>query len=279
MSRLSNKIKIYFYSSFIAVALTTIGYILSFMFAFDTPIAYFSGNSPLPYIAKYLLIFTVVWIFTLFISIPKGKLCGTPPTVSELSRTASIAVSVGFIICSIFRLIFVPASALATICTAMTLLSSVFFALNAIFPRSQNNIRALFGIVVILWAAIAMTEAYVNRFVTMNSPIKILLMLSMMSVMFFMLYETRYLTERSLPRAYAVSTLIGICLSTVLSLTFIIMYITGTYTVPEFIPTAISALLFSFYEICRAVDFIALQSTQDTAATNDTDTAQENEQQ
>ena len=67
-------LKAYYYSAIILTLLSSVTYAISFIFAFDTPIAYFSEQSFLPYIAKYLLLFTCIWILSIFVFIPKNTL-------------------------------------------------------------------------------------------------------------------------------------------------------------------------------------------------------------
>ena len=175
--------KIYFYSAFILAALLSIIYTLSFLFAFDTPIAYFSTNAVLPVIAKYLMLCTCIWIFSIFILIPKGALSIERPAASSLSKIASGLVVAGLLTYSVIKLLTLSWSKLSLIGVALALLSISFFALNAFpSPKTCSNIHAISGIFVILWAAVCMTEAYINWYVTMNSPAKILLMISMMSM-------------------------------------------------------------------------------------------------
>lgn len=257
--------KVYFYSAFILATLLSIMYTLSFLLAFDTPIAYFSTNSALPVISKYLMLSTCIWIFSMFILIPKGTLSTERPTISSASKIASCLASAGLLTYSAIKLFSLSLSKLSLIGVVLALLSILFFVLNAIpSSKSRNNIHAIAGIFVILWAAVCMTEAYINWFITMNNPTKILLMISMMSIMFSALYEVKYIVGTSAPRAYAVFNLIGICISASFSVSFIIIYVSGIYRVHEFIPAAIASLTITIYQICRSIDFISTQSKAST---------------
>ena len=260
-----DKVKTYFFSSFATSALTAIMYCICSLFAFDITVAYFSSTSLLPYIAKYLLIITIIWIFSILLFIPKNKLSITTPPHSLASRILSVATAVSFILYIALRLLissngFMTPTTTFFICNGIALISAAFYLLNVRITLIKSSIRAVLLFPTILWATISMTEAYSNQRVAMNSPIKIMLMLSMMSIMFFALYETRYLVGRPFPRAYAISVLSGICLSGAFSISFIVMLVTDTYLIPEFMPTAIVTLTFTIYQICRAIDFLRHQA-------------------
>ena len=183
IKKMKSSPKIYFYSAFILAALLSIIYTLSFLFAFDTPIAYFAANSVLPVIAKYLLLSTCIWISTMFILIPKGTLSTERPTVSSLSKIASWVAAAGLLTCSAIKFLTLSWSKISLIGVALALLAMIFFVLNALpYSKHHSNTHAISGIFVILWATVCMTEAYINWHITMNNPAKILLMLSMMSM-------------------------------------------------------------------------------------------------
>ena len=276
------KLKIYFISSFALTLICILIYIVCIMFAFDTPIAYFSKSSPLPYVAKYLLMLSLIGVGTMLFIIPKNSLSCSAPQHSKSSRIGAALIAVSFIIYFALRFLissngYLQPTNLFFACEALAIISAIFYLMTAITPLKESSTRAILLIPTILWAATAMTEAYTNRFVTMNSPMKLFLLLSMMSIMFFALYESRYLIGRPLPRAYAVSTLIGACLSSVFSTSFLIMQLSGKHSIMEFLPTAIVSLAFSIYKLCRALDFLNHQSSEANKPTTSTEgTAAEN---
>ena len=265
------KLKTCFVSSLVLTSICVLMYVSCVLFAFDTPIAYFSANSPLPYIAKYLLIFSSVGVGALFFLIPKGSIpCPTPPQHSIYSRISSAVIAVCLLISIILRFSissngYLQPTKLFFACAGLASLATIFYLMTAISPHSQSAKRAILQVAAILWAASAMTEAYTNPYVTMNSPFKILLLLSMMSIMFFSLYEARFLITRPYPRAYAVSVLVGTCLSSVFSVSFLVMQLSGKYSIIEFLPTAIVSLAFSVYEFCRALDFLRHLSSEESS--------------
>lgn len=257
--------KVYFYSTLICTAILSTIYSLSFIVSFDTPIAYFSANSILPHIAKYLFLCTIIWILSIFISIPKNSLIKTQCTASFMSKFSSVFVAISLLAYAVTKILATSASKLSIIEIIMAILSAAYFAGN-IITSWKNNFRVTLGISVILWATASMAEAYINRFVTMNNPIKILLMLSMMSIMFFALYEIKCLTCSSAPRAYVASTLANICISVTFAVSFLIIYVSGIYAIKEFMPHAIISLTIAFYNICKLSDFL---SAQEKAPTNE----------
>lgn len=260
-----NKAKMYFYSSLALSVITTALYVICSLIAFDANIGYFSTHSPLPFVAKYLIVFNIIWIVSMLVFIPAGKLSQNYPNYSTASRITSAIVFAGFVFYVITRLLpiathQIAATPLFLICTLAAVVSSIIFLFNIIRPTVYSNRRSILTVPIILWATLSMTEAYSNQFVTMNNPFKIMLMMSMISIMLFALYEARYLSGYPYPRAYAASLLISICVSSVFSVTFIVLLLTGTYSTSSFIPTAILSLTFTAHQISRAFDFLRAQS-------------------
>ncbi len=253
-------LKAYYYSAIILTLLSSVTYAISFIFAFDTPIAYFSEQSFLPYIAKYLLLFTCIWILSIFVFIPKNTLTTIPSPTSLISKIASWITMLGFLVGAVIKFTSSPFSGLSIAVIIFSILSVLFFLLNALYSDSHNNLRALAGIFVILWAAGCMTEAYINWNITMNNPVKILLMLSMMSTMFFVLYEIKYLVGSPAPRACVAAHLINMCISVSFLISFIIIYTSQIYVIREFLPTVIALFPITIYQICRSIDFISNQN-------------------
>ena len=260
------KLKIYFISSLVLTSICILIYIMCVLFAFDAPIAYFSNSTPLPFIAKYLMIFSAIGVISLLFLIPKGSLVDSAHPHSKASRVSAALIAISLIIYSALRFIissngFLQPTKLFFACTGLAIISAIFYIMTAVSPATTNPTRVILQITTIIWAAATMTEAYTNRYVTMNSPIKLLLLLAMMAIMFFSLYEARFLIERPHPRAYAVAVLLGVCLNSVFSISFLVMQISGKYSIVEFLPTAIVSLAFSIYQLCRALDFLSHQES------------------
>ncbi len=273
------KLKIYFISSLTLTSICILIYVACILFAFDTPIAYFSASSLLPYVAKYLLILSSIGVCSLLFLIPKDTLAISYHRHSRSSRISAAIVAVCFLIFAVLRFLissngYLQPTKLFFACTILAIISSIFYFMTAISPVATSTTRALLIVPTIIWAAAAMTEAYTNRFVTMNSPMKLFLMLSMMSIMFFALHEAKFLINRPYSRAYAVSALLGVSLSSIFSIVFLTMQLSGKYSIVEFFPTSIVSLAFSIYMLFRALDFLKHQSSVTIAF----DTALENTQ-
>jgi len=277
-----NKVKMYFYSSLALSAITTVLYVICSLIAFDANIGYFSTHSPLPFVAKYLIAFNIIWIVSMLVFIPADKLSPSYPRHSIASKVTSAIVFAGFVFYVIIRLLPVATNQIAAtplflICTVAAAVSSIIFLFNIIRPAVCNNRRSILTVPVILWATLSMTEAYSNQFITMNSPFKIMLMMSMISIMLFALYEARYLSGYPYPRAYAASLLISICVSSVFSVTFIVLLLTGIYSISSFTPTAVISLTFTAHQISRAFDYLRTQSTCPTETEIGNDPRETNE--
>ena len=94
----NNKIRTFFYSSLALSAITTTLYAICYTILLDTPIAYFSLRSPIPHIAKYLIILNVAWILSIFIALPSTKTPNNPQTHSASQHFTSAIIVISFIL-------------------------------------------------------------------------------------------------------------------------------------------------------------------------------------
>lgn len=283
MTNNSGKIKTYVYSSIALSALLTALYSLSYLLAFDADIGYFSSTSILPIIAGKILIVSLIWVFTLFIFLPRAGSSDKPLEMRSGTRVSAAFAAAALALYALWRLIFdgnalldaarafysllrrlfdgnailFDAPILPLAAVPLAALAAFYFLLIALRGSRLTHAVTGAGYFVIFWATAAMTEVYTDQFVAMNSPLKISFMTAMMSLMLFMLYELRYLIGRSKPRAYLVSTLAGIMLNAVFSIPVILLTFAGSYNTSPHLPAAAVSLVLCGYMTVRLFDFIS----------------------
>lgn len=260
MKPASGKIRVYFFSSLFLAVVCAVLYILSYLTAFDSDIGYFRADAFLPFMAKAVLTVTLIWLASAFVFIPKGTITASMPQRGIFTRIISLlcaAAYAAYAVCRVFigSATVIYSKPITFICTLLAFLSVLYFVFSAIGNTGQNTM-ILLGFLPIFRAALSMTEAYINNLVAMNSPVKVSLMLSMMSIMIYMLYELRYRADRPFPRAFAVFALAGICINAVFSIPLIINYFTGVYRINAFLPDAVLSLLMALYMIAGITDLL-----------------------
>lgn len=224
------KIKIYVSSSLALTVFSTLLYIISYLISFDTNVGYLNSGF-FTSVSLAISLLTIIWITTLFKVIPKSKLeCNF---INYSTRTRIISLAVAFIISflNIYNFIDSNNTTYSSSSAALGIISSLYFF--AIFFRcfkSHINIQAILGIFPILFSTITIIEIHLNTFVTMNSPLKISIMLSSMSIMMYMLYEMRLLANKPHPRCFIVVSLISSLLLSVCTIPFVILYYTNNFT-------------------------------------------------
>lgn len=269
MNTFSSKLKVYGYSAIALSISAVVLYIISYFCFFDDYIGYFSSSSFIPTIAGILLAVSCVWFLTLFVFIPKNQLKAGAVGYSTASRSVAAALAFGFIAFVIVR-VFLPdlllsgahptSATIQNITNIFALVAALYFIFIAAGKSDRPIIQLFLGFAVILWAALSILEAYTNNFVTMNSPFKLLLIISMMSVMLFLLYELRSIAGCAYPRAHFAFTITGVLMTLVFSLPFIVVSAFGIYRIVEFTAPAAILFLFTLFMISRLFDQTRYQS-------------------
>ena len=229
------KVKIYIFSSLLLSLISTSSYSLAYFYEFDTNVGYLNSSSILVSISTIISILTIIWISSLFITINKNEVSSVTISYSLRTRIISFFTALAFIICFVLR--FFQANIIFSnttyICNFIGIFSSLYFLLIA-FCTSESciNIKIISGIIPILFSALTITENHLNLFITMNSPIKTSLILAMMSIMLFMLYEIRSLANRqSRPKGFLANSIIASLLLPMFSIPYIAVYIINKDTV------------------------------------------------
>ena len=260
MNDYTGKIKVYIYSSLFLTLICSLLFCVSYLFFFDPEIGYFSIYAPLPVISGALTVASLAFILTAFITIPKGAITAAPVPYGSASKLAASALAVGFLGYPAFRLLAsrgetVVSPLLTLFCLVLGALSALYFLLVALRTKKAGSGRVLAGFIPIFWAVVSMSEAYTNKLVAMNNPVKISFMMATLVVMLFMLYELRYLLERGFPRAFLVFTLAAILVLAVFTLPTLVLAAARIYSLKAFTSAAVVCLLLGLYMAARLYDF------------------------
>ena len=204
MNDYTGKIKVYIYSSlFLTLICSPSLCFISFLFR-PRKSGIFHIR-PLPVISGALTVASLAFILTAFIT-PKALL---PPPGTLWLCLKACGLGSGRRVFGIpaFRLLAsrgetVVSPLLLLFCLVLGALSALYFLLVALRTKKAGSGRVLAGFIPIFWAVVSMSEAYTNKLVAMNNPVKISFMMATLVVMLFMLYELRYLLERGFPRAF-----------------------------------------------------------------------------
>lgn len=260
MTDYTDKIKIYVYSSLILALICTLLYCASYLFFYEPDIGYFKSSALLPVISGALTVTSVVFILTAIITIPKGALPAASVTYSRLSKLAAAVCAAGFLGYVAFRLLAhqnePTVSPLLTLWVIiLSALSAPFFLIVAFRTKNAGGGTVFAGFIPIFWAAVAMSEAYTNKLVAMNNPVKVSFLMATLAVMLFMLYELRYLLGRGIPRAFLVFTLTGIHVLAVFAVPTLLLSTAQIYMLADISAGAVVCLLLGLYMAARLCEF------------------------
>ena len=140
--------------------------------------------------------------------------------------------------------------------------SIIYFALVLAGKAEEGEKHVYFGYCVILFVLMILAKTYFDFYTTMNSPNKLLLQISFMSIMLYMLYELRFPIGSGSPRGYWAISLAAFYLTAVCSIPGIIAFFAGIFTKNEYFVCHFLSLGFCAYIGARLLSFIRAQKKQ-----------------
>lgn len=279
MEKVSNKLKIYLYSSLILTGISTVLAALNYIFFFDTAEGYFA-SSPLLVFLTALFVLCIIWFASTAFLIPKGVLDGAAPTTLTVN-VASIPLALVCAGIGIFMIVsslllnvseggsifytFFPSffntipdrTPLLLFCGIFLIISVAYFVMLFISRKTSGDIIALVGFSLPIATLLLTAIAYFDIHMALNSPLKIAFMLSNISFMIFSLYEIRVLLGRPMPRAYLSFGMLAVLLSALASVPQIVAYSLGRFSETRYLVCAVFSLCVFFYTATRLLTFVS----------------------
>ena len=176
---------------------------------FDTEVGYF--NPSVAVTLNHALYFvTAALLVGMALFIPKNTL----PTELCIPVRPLAAIPVGLALAAftVAALIICVPTATGRMILAPTLLglpAAVYFFLSANRSGRYSDPLSLAGFLPLVWSVTAIAELYFDRYITMNSPIKVSLHMGLLGFIFIILFELRFRIGRAAPRAALVAFGLG----------------------------------------------------------------------
>jgi hypothetical protein len=108
--------------------------------------------------------------------------------------------------------------------------ASFYFIITAMSRSPKRNITVLLGISTIIWAALYLMCIYFDMTSPLNSPIRILNQLSLITIMLYFTFEVRYLLGIPRPKLYFPTALLAVLFISISSGSDIILMFTSVRT-------------------------------------------------
>jgi len=277
MIKISNKLKVYLYSSLILTGAAIIIYTFSYTFAFDGDLGYFAA-SPLPGIASALTIASLLWFLSVAFFIPKNVLDGASPTTLAANVAATpiciseilfgilmIASALKISGSNVFGKIFpdfipneyINKTPLLLVCGIFLVISAAYFAMLWFIQDRYAEIKAFVGFAMPISSLLLTAVSYLDLYMAMNSPIKLSFQFAMIAFMLFSLLELRVTLEKPKPRAYFALAMITMLLSGIASVPQIVAFCTGRFNNLSYLFFAIVSLCVFIYVAVRLCIFVS----------------------
>lgn len=234
---MKTKIKLYFLSTIILTLLLSGLRTACFFTSFEQDVGYFS-STPLTLITTALYVLSTLWCLAapfLFqrnaTLVPENSIGHA--VISKITGSILLFSGLCILIGSLAKTFPVAGgtAALLPILGISAVLSSAFFFTDGARTEKLGTAHAAFGFAVLVFLFAFLFFTYFNMYVTINSPIKNALQLSILSALFFLLSEIRGSIGR--PRTRLSAALSPLC---------------AFFCVP----TAVSHLFFERSSLCNA---------------------------
>ncbi len=203
---------------------------LALLTAFDAEVGYFNPG-PLPVASDILLAAAILAAILCACLTPKGAVSTT--LCHPVSRVPTLLMGIvlagftvaAFILCYPFKATSLANTGaesetidLLLLPVIFGLLSSTYYLLLVFTAFLDENGRtpdwlSAIGFLPIFWALASLAETYTNRYVAMNSPVKISLHLALIGFLLILITELRYRLGKAVPRLALCFLSIGIVLT------------------------------------------------------------------
>lgn len=263
-----NRSKIHIYTisvlclTMIAILLRT----LNFLFFFDTAPGYFV-SSPLPVIFRALSVLTALWAFTPLITMPRKSLTEKEPPVISASATASLLCVAAFVCVGILCFFDLrTAPSLSTLLLLLVTIPLVPLYLMGEQPKSGSTMRLLSSYVTIIWCALFLVHTYLDLYTTMNSPLKLMLHLSLLLIMLHFLNRAGSIAGTSRPRLTLSVLLAAVFFTGTASFPTMIAFAAGKVTDIHYLAYSFLLAAFFVFLIARLIGYTLLLCDTPVAA-------------
>lgn len=225
------KNKLYFLSALILTLLLSGLRTACFLTAYETNVGYFA-NTPTVLITRILYILAATWCLAAPFLLPKETLSET----TNLARNICGKLAGSLFLFSGLCLLISTAnghSVLRILIGIFAILTSFFFITDGAPAQKRRTAHAALGFAALAFLFALLFYVYFDMYVTINSPIKNAMQLSVLSAMLFLLCEIREnISETTSRLSYSIKLLCALfCL-----------------------PTAVSHLIFERSSLCGALE-------------------------
>lgn len=252
-------------------ALTFIGIvlrILSLLFFFDSYIGYFSVGALLPILTNIFFFVATVLILVLSMLLPKDMPCVSGcETGISIKISSALCAIVSLVIAPIHFITWIGNSSFIWTCliSILLLVAAGYFALNLI--NQKVEFKPFGALLLVLLFVCYLAMSYFDVFVQMNSPNKIMMHMSCLSLMLFFMSEARCVAGAMKKKLYIFSTSVAIFFVGVEAIPSIIAILSGKITTPEYLSYDILLCPILLYLIMRAA--LMMRSPSEEATPED----------
>ena len=264
MKEYVNKLKLFFYASLSLTLICAILRTLSIFTAFDTKVDYFFADALLPKIHLALIVVSLLFFSFLFVLIPRKSLPVFCPFGSSMDSFAS--ASCGFVYMISMVMLYLTMKQNMNLISYAIIISgivaAIFFIIDA-FTASSSLIttKILLSMCVAANILLLIVREYMNYYLTINAPNKLLFFLSFASFAVFIIQSIKFKVDAASPRLFVCSALFSGLLCSASAIPGMICHYgkvlsDSTFLIYYFINLVFA--LYSFTKLNSYVKFVAI---------------------
>lgn len=233
---MKSKNRLYSASVILLAAVLTVIHTVALLTTYDTEVGYFE-STPLILILRITYAVGTAWCATVPFLMPTPTPSSRPQTILRLTFKHFAAILLLFsgisALAKSFGTTSLTTPSILPILGILAALSSSFFFTAPTTDKKPGTAHALCGFVVLAFLFCFLFHVYFDMHVTINSPLKTALQLSILSAMLFILFEIRSALGKPMPRITLAPRLLCILFC---------------------IPTAVAHLFFGASELCGVLE-------------------------
>ncbi|MDD4772560.1 MAG: hypothetical protein PHZ09_03025 [Eubacteriales bacterium] len=145
--------------------------------------------------------------------------------------------------------------------------AAAYFIITAFSPDPKENILIVCGFFVIIWAALYLMCVYFDMSSPLNSPVRILEQLSLITIMLYFVFEIRFLFKKPRPRLYLPVSLLAMLFISLSSISDLILTFAGFRASTQDTVFGITQAAAALYITARVRSYVMDGSGPDIAKT------------
>lgn len=242
--------RIYFIISLIITAAASVAHAVIMASCYDESMFFYNTGVSAPWILYACSAAALIFFATSLLAVKKDGLTGAYIPLNRMSTFTSLLAGFQLLAAVIINILNISSgeygapSNFRMAALILAVPASCYFIVSAMASKPNTRMLPWLSMAVIVWSAVYLMSVYFEMTTPLTSPARILNQLTLVCIMLYFVFETRYLLGRAMPKVYlavSMAAMLVIGLSTIsdMSLTLLGIRVAGKDTIIRMAEAAI----------------------------------------